>query len=820
MFRQEQKVTRLTSQLNRIRLNQNQLYASPASKPSSIVGEIVPESPLSRSPIRPDHIDKLKKQLSARKSIPVRSSPKVPDGTTIVFNRKPQSVINASQLAHQPHKPQINTPIPRLNLDDSISETVPEPAQTVRLGSNAVENPMTVTTQDVKIVRDRASNVVSYMPANMVIPVAKPGQSVSSKPEGFGSDSKFNLNNPPQVVNAAHLQQSSKSVFPLAAQTFIPSANIPQAAQQAVQKTLNTVNLIAKSVPNVQIGRKQSYNPTPDDSPDESEHESEPEAVPEIAETPVRTERKQTKPGPLFQPANPARALFAAGAAAPKPIPKNPFESAGALSNFDFGSSQKLDQHRETYQFRKEPSYHEDEDDLDDDLNVSDVSNEPDEDDDPPSEDGQEVVSEPEDTIIWLNKAETAKQPTPPATPPKKVEVKPAPLTETANLKSEEEPAAKGLFGSASGSGKGLFASSTPLFGSTITNSSSSGNIFGAAKSTSSGLFGSKSEPISIAGLTESVKEPSKSEPVSGIFGSVDVAESESVKKSAVAKNLFGTPTEAKSEAPSNLFGSNVTSQSTGLFGSKPPTGLFGSATPAAGDFSSDQKSAFGDTKPVEAPKSQGLFGSSTTTTSSASGGLFGMTPAASTGGLFGSSEEKSSGGGLFGSGPVENKSSGGLFGSSNEENKSSTGLFGSSTKPTGGLFGSSTITEQPTSGGLFGSGGGFSGLGAQPDPEKAKLNPFGGNSSGQAVNSTSQGLFGSSKPAAFGSSMSNPTPSSSGPFSGQSGGAFSAGGGFGAASPVNPPSAFGSGAFGGGSTSPSAGFGGSAFGKPFFIIF
>ena len=100
----------------------------------------------------------------------------------------------------------------------------------------------------------------------------------------------------------------------------------------------------------------------------------------------------------------------------------------------------------------------------------------------------------------------------------------------------------------------------------------------------------------------------------------------------------------------------------------------------------------------------------------------------------------------LFSIGFTEPKSATGLFGSSTSDEKPAAGLFGSApSSTTGGLFGSNKTDQPSTGGGLFGSGGGFSGLGAKPDPEKAKINPFGASQGQIQVDNT--GLFGGSKP-------------------------------------------------------------------------
>ena len=102
MFRQEQKISRLTAQLNRVRLARTpSASSSPVKKSTNREDENFEKTFIksTQSPMRPDHIDKLKKQLSGRKTIPVRSSPKVQtDLTTILTNRKPAAVEEATQV--------------------------------------------------------------------------------------------------------------------------------------------------------------------------------------------------------------------------------------------------------------------------------------------------------------------------------------------------------------------------------------------------------------------------------------------------------------------------------------------------------------------------------------------------------------------------------------------------------------------------------------------------------------------------------------------------------------------------------------------------
>ena len=95
------KMQQLSSQLNKVRLSHRsvgtprgspmkQALVEQFSAESFSPQKLVPPSP--RSQMRPEHVQKLKSQLSARKSIPVRSKTKV-DTSTIIVNKKPQAVI-------------------------------------------------------------------------------------------------------------------------------------------------------------------------------------------------------------------------------------------------------------------------------------------------------------------------------------------------------------------------------------------------------------------------------------------------------------------------------------------------------------------------------------------------------------------------------------------------------------------------------------------------------------------------------------------------------------------------------------------------------
>jgi len=291
------------------------------------------------------------------------------------------------------------------------------------------------------------------------------------------------------------------------------------------------------------------------------------------------------------------------------------------------------------------------------------------------------------------------------------------------------------LFGSSStGTGSGLFGSTTNTGSSLFGSSTTSG--FGSA---SSGL-GTKHAAWSETNQQEKNKKTGmKTLQLQSISG-MEQYKTKSHEELRL-EDLFNTAFSKPGTAPTTSFGSG------GMFGSSTTTGggLFGNST-------STGSSIFGSS----GTSSGGLFGSSTNTStgfggfgsSTSSGGLFGSKPA-TTGGLFGSSSTNT-GGGLFGS---SNTSGGGLFGSSSSTN-SSGGLFGSNTNSGGGLFGSSNTNKttslfgnNTSSGGLFGSSNNTSSGGL-----------FGSN------NNSSGGLFGNSS-TNTGSSLFGNSSSSGGLF-------------------------------------------------------
>jgi len=327
------------------------------------------------------------------------------------------------------------------------------------------------------------------------------------------------------------------------------------------------------------------------------------------------------------------------------------------------------------------------------------------------------------------------------------------------------------MFGSSSAFGGGSTFGSSSLFGSKPTSTFGSGSsLFGSSSTgTGSGLFGSSTNTgSSLFGSSTTTGFGSGSSSLGTKHAAwAETNQQEKNKKTGMKtlqlqsisgmeqyktksheelrlEDLFNTAFSKPGTAPTSGFGSS------GMFGSSTTTttggGLFGNSA-------STGSSIFGSS----GTSSGGLFGSSGTTSSgfggfgsstSTSGGLFGSKPATSSGGLFGNSSTTTSGG-LFGS---TNNSGGGLFGSSSTTN-SSGGLFGSSTN-SGGLFGSSSTNKSTSlfgnntsSGGLFGSSNNTSSGGL-----------FGSN------NNSSGGLFGNSS-TNTGSSLFGNSSSSGGLF-------------------------------------------------------
>ena len=195
-------------------------------------------------------------------------------------------------------------------------------------------NKTSVATEETKIIREATSNVVSYMPKSTPTPTAKPGLTGfalnKKEPE---KESRFNLNNPPQVVDASNLpsQPVKPSLFGSSQPKLAPVGTVPIGAQKALQTTINTVNKIAAAAPSpaAPIVPKLA-TPPPDEPP--------------ASETPIRS-NLPAKPigGSLFGSKSdnivPNVNPFAAAAKTTVTPVVNPFASSG--SNLAFGSTQK-----------------------------------------------------------------------------------------------------------------------------------------------------------------------------------------------------------------------------------------------------------------------------------------------------------------------------------------------------------------------------------------------------------------------------------------------------------------------------------------------
>ncbi|OTB03615.1 hypothetical protein M426DRAFT_173658 [Hypoxylon sp. CI-4A] len=237
--------------------------------------------------------------------------------------------------------------------------------------------------------------------------------------------------------------------------------------------------------------------------------------------------------------------------------------------------------------------------------------------------------------------------------------------------------------------------------------------------------------------------------------------------------NAFGSTNTNTNTGSGGLFGS---SSSTGAFGQNNASSGFGSTTPSTGGMFGSKPATtggmFGNATTSQPAQSTGLFGSGNTGTS------FGNTGNTSAG--FGSNTTNT-GGSLFGNANNQQKTGTGFsFGNTNATNNNPTaGGFGSNT--TGGLFGSSSNTNQNTggSGGLFGStnqqntgtgfGSGTGGFGAQNQQSQTgtplfgnQQKPAGTSMFGGGTNTPGTGgsLFGASNNNTGGFGQSTPNQS------------------------------------------------------------
>ncbi|KAJ8039135.1 hypothetical protein HOLleu_16758 [Holothuria leucospilota] len=342
-------------------------------------------------------------------------------------------------------------------------------------------------------------------------------------------------------------------------------------------------------------------------------------------------------------------------------------------------------------------------------------------------------------------------------------------------------------------------------FGTPVSTTASSG-VPGSASTLSKGFSFAPTAATSVTEVTNtaatsvSAVTTTPASTVGTIFssgGTATVAASSSSTPAAPSSTPSGF-----SFAPSSLAGASSFGTSSSLFGgsatSKPS--LFGQPTSTSGfgqtgtSTASTSSSGFSFGQPTSS--SQSVFGQPTTTTQS----LFGQ-PTTTSQSLFG--QPTSSSQSVFGQPSTFGSPSTSLFGQQSgfgqtpASSAASTGLFGQAT-PTSDSSQSSGLFGQSASASSGGGGfGGLFGLGGKPNPEAAKINPFGVSSSSGGTGPFGTGgnsLFGSSGPKAFGS----PTSSSQSTFGG---GPFSSGGG-----------GVGTGGFGGfsqQSTAPQVGFGG-----------
>ncbi|XP_063966327.1 nuclear pore complex protein Nup214-like [Lytechinus pictus] len=324
-----------------------------------------------------------------------------------------------------------------------------------------------------------------------------------------------------------------------------------------------------------------------------------------------------------------------------------------------------------------------------------------------------------------------------------------------------------GLFSSLANTSKGLEAATATTAPAPQTASSAPGSLFGKTTSPES-LFGAQpTSSTTSAGSTATTTAPSTG---FGVFGQPTGAVS-------TKPSLFGqTSTAATSSAQTTSapsFG-----QSPGLFGQTSSGGPFGSAAGGSGGFTFGGQPTLGSAS--QDPKS--VFGASQPAASTA-------TP-------------------VFGGSQTSNLSFGQLAGSGSTATSSASGG--------GGMFGA-TKAASSTGGGFF------SGLGGKPDPEAAKRNPFGleTTSSGFGSQSSDTSIFGSSTSKTFGASQTAPafgSPSSSA-FGTSSGVANTGFGGFGqpAFGQTNTASpGFGSPGVGAGAGAGGLGFGtGATFSNP-----
>jgi nuclear pore complex protein Nup98-Nup96 len=338
--------------------------------------------------------------------------------------------------------------------------------------------------------------------------------------------------------------------------------------------------------------------------------------------------------------------------------------------------------------------------------------------------------------------------------------------------------------------GNGLFAQNKPaggLFGSTPATQPSTGGLFGSTTNTNTGgTFGTGSAGFGASttgGGMFGQANQTQNKPAFGGFGSgTTTTNTGGSLFGGSTGGGFGTNTssntgggmfgQANQAAPAPGFGANQTATNTG-------SGLFGGANTGNGLFGQGQQNqnqpqqsgglfggagSFGQSSQQNQPKPGGLFGNSTTNTTS--GGLFGQNnQSQQAGGSFGNTVPQNQSGGLFGNKPAApstglfgntaqntGTTGGGLFGGigsqTNQQNQGST-LFGQNQQKPGGLFGNSTANTN-TGNGLFSNlgqsnnnasafgGSLFSSQNQQPQNQQSAGNSLFGASGGSSLLQTS----------------------------------------------------------------------------------
>ncbi|KAL9055431.1 MAG: hypothetical protein Q9162_003529 [Coniocarpon cinnabarinum] len=252
---------------------------------------------------------------------------------------------------------------------------------------------------------------------------------------------------------------------------------------------------------------------------------------------------------------------------------------------------------------------------------------------------------------------------------------------------------------------------SSNLFGNATSSSgnASSGTLFGGNQAQASSAPASNS-------LFSRVSAPnsSASQTNSSPFGGT------ATSSGGMGGGLFGGAAASSAGQSSSLFGASnaQSSQPSGnsLFANVGQTSQSGTS---GGLFGTNTANAT-----TSAQSGGSLFPTSGTSSSSAqpSNSLFApKTQAQNSGGLFGATNQTTqpSGGGLFGgSNQTSQPAGGGLFGNTNQANQATnTGLFGNASQPSqqagGSLFGNTNQSSQQAGPGLFGNAGGSQTLGA-----------------------------------------------------------------------------------------------------------